>query len=89
MKRSYLIATVVVVLAIIGAVLWSMGAGGPLPLGHKSVDHTPAAPDMPVGDSCNAMCGAKPIAITCAMGEKPVCDCNATPQVECRKAGAK
>ena len=88
MKRSTLIAIVIVVLAVAGAVLWNMGANGPLSFGKKSTtaantDHTPAAPDMAVGESCNAMCGTTPIAITCAVGETPACDCNATPRVQC------
>lgn len=48
------------------------------------IDHTPAAPDTPVGESCSADCGNGVIAaITCAEGETPVCNCQATPQTQC------
>ena len=52
------------------------------------MDGTPAAPDMPVGESCSATCpDASKAEITCALGEKPVCDCAATPKTQCLPPG--
>lgn len=45
--------------------------------------HAPAAPDQPVGGSCSVDCSGSSVAITCAEGETPVCDCAATPASQC------
>lgn len=46
----------------------------------------PAAPPEPpkeVGESCSAQCEGVTVAIQCAEGETPVCDCAATPNASC------
>lgn len=44
-----------------------------------------AAPNTPVGESCSVTCpDVGKVEITCAVNEKPVCDCAATPKVQCK-----
>lgn len=62
----------------------------------QPVADTPADPPAPppapgtfpdskaVGDACEASCpNGDDIGITCAAGETPICDCDATPRTEC------
>jgi hypothetical protein len=44
-----------------------------------------AAPNAAVGKSCSVTCpDVGKVEITCAVNEKPVCDCAATPKVQCK-----
>ena len=53
-----------------------------------AVTVAPAPPAQPVGDSCSKDCGGKTVAIQCAQGETPVCDCAANPPAVCKVAEA-
>lgn len=97
MNRNTVIALIAAAVAAVAALVYFSSHNGqatgttPAPAAVEAapVDHTPAAPDMAVGDSCSVDCGGTPAAITCAEGEKPVCDCAATPRTQCLPPAAK
>lgn len=85
MKRStQIIIAAVVAAALAGAYLLSRSpeSTSPAPV-SSALDTTPAAPDLPVGDSCSVECSGNTVEILCAEGETPQCDCSVVPQAQC------
>lgn len=91
MNRNTIIALIVAAALAAGALVMCSKGPGPastatpaVPEAPAVIDRTPAAPDMAVGESCSAICpDATKAEIICAEGEKPVCDCAATPRTQC------
>lgn len=88
MKRSTLIALLIAAAVAAGAIVMYRQHSPTVPATPAVIDRTPAAPDMPVGVTCSVTCpDASTAEITCAQGEKPVCDCAATPRTQCLPPG--
>ncbi len=90
MNRPLKIALILIPVALLAAYLL-LGRSEPEPAAPAPVPDSvtypqgraPSAPDQPVGSSCRVDCAGSTVAITCAEGETPVCDCTASPASQC------
>jgi hypothetical protein len=85
MNRSLLSALAIAVVLAAGCGKKEEAPQAPATPAAPAAPVQPAPPPQAVGDSCSQDCGGGKVAsITCAQGETPVCDCQATPNALCK-----